>query len=271
MCKKMLSHIRAGALATLVTLVTLVTLLGLGLGLGLAAGPVFADAEQVRQALANPARPQADRQVDDQRKPAEVLAFFQIEPRMTVLDIFGGGGYYAEILSYLVGDQGFVTLYNNEAWHQYMLKDLEARLADDRLPNVDSYVADPADLINQPDQYDAAVFVLGVHDVYVDDPDNDWPLIDRERFFKGIYKVLAPGAVLGVVDHNAMAGSDPAIVSKSLHRIDPAVIIRDLQAVGFTLEAESQLLRNPNDDLSLPMSDPAHRWQTDRSVLRFRK
>jgi predicted methyltransferase len=256
MRKKMFSQIVARTLAALV---------------GLSAVPVFADIGQIRQALANPARPEVDRQMDAQRKPAEVLEFFQIEPRMTVLDIFGGGGYYAEILSYLVGEQGFVTLYNNEAWHQYMLNGIEARLADDRLPNVDNYVADPADLINQPDQFDAAVFILGAHDVYVDDPQNDWPLIDRERFFKGIYKVITPGGVLGVVDHNALEGTDPAVVSKALHRIDPAVIIRDLQAVGFTLEAESQLLRNADDDRSMPMSEPAYRWHTDRSVLRFRK
>ena len=38
----------------------------------------------------------------------EVLAFFKIGPGMTVLDLFSGGGYYAEILSGVVGEDGSV-------------------------------------------------------------------------------------------------------------------------------------------------------------------
>ena len=42
-------------------------------------------------AVSNPARSEADRAIDDKRKPAEVLGFFRIEPGMRVLDVFGGG------------------------------------------------------------------------------------------------------------------------------------------------------------------------------------
>jgi predicted methyltransferase len=245
-------------------------------------------AQNIARALANPARPVADREMDAARRPAEVLAFFQIQRGMTVLDVFGGGGYYAEIVSYVVGDSGFVTLYNNRAWQNYVAKALVARFdvtttldeeihegADDkaasRLPNVDKYTASPADLINQPDEFDAAIFVLGMHDAYVTDVENGWPAIDRKRFFAGIYKLITPGGVLGVVDHNAAAGTDPIVVSKTLHRIDPAVIVRDLEAVGFELEASSDVLKNPADDHSVPATQGERRWHTDRSVLRFRK
>ncbi|XOV87508.1 MAG: class I SAM-dependent methyltransferase [Pseudomonadota bacterium] len=218
-----------------------------------------------------PPRSAADLALDASRKPLAVLDFFGIEPGMAVLDIFAGGGYYTELLSQRVGADGFVTHYNNQPWNDFVGKAVEERLGNDRLPNVDRYVAAPEDLVELPDQYDAAIFVLGMHDIYYADPDNGWVPIDRDRFLRGIYNVIAEGGVLGVIDHNAAPGSDPAIVGKTLHRIDPAILIRDLTAVGFTLEASSDLLRNGADDHTGSVFDPALRWATDRSVLRFRK
>ena len=87
----------------------------------LTASNIYADGHSaIEQAVANSARPEADTLRDSNRKPAEVLEFFGIEPGMNVLDIFAGGGYYTEILSYLVGDDGKVTLYNNGGWNGFV-------------------------------------------------------------------------------------------------------------------------------------------------------
>ncbi|MEO2176947.1 MAG: methyltransferase, partial [bacterium] len=59
--------------------------------------PLFfqaATADVIDDAIANPNRPEADVANDPGRKPVEVLKFFQIEPGMSVFDIFAGGGYY---------------------------------------------------------------------------------------------------------------------------------------------------------------------------------
>jgi predicted methyltransferase len=61
------------------------------------------------------------------------------------------------------------------------------------------------------------------------------------------------------------------VVGKSLHRIDPAVIIMDLTAAGFTLESKADILANPDDNLEKSVFDATIRWQSDRSVLKFRK
>ena len=60
-------------------------------------------------AVASESRPEADRARDAGRKPAEVLEFFGIAPGMTVLDMFTGGGYYAELIGTVVGDEGKVV------------------------------------------------------------------------------------------------------------------------------------------------------------------
>ena len=71
----------------------------------LAGGNALAiDAAKVTQALADPARSDADKALDGSRKPVEVLDYLGLEEGMTVLDIMSGGGWYTEILApYLRG------------------------------------------------------------------------------------------------------------------------------------------------------------------------
>jgi predicted methyltransferase len=96
----------------------------------------------IEKALANEARPEADKQRDANRKPEQVLEFFGIEPDMKVIDIFAGGGYYAEILSYVVGVDGEVTLYNNGGWDGFVGAGVEERLEGNRFSNLQSIVMD---------------------------------------------------------------------------------------------------------------------------------
>ena len=145
------------------------------------------------------------------------------------------------------------------------------RLNDNRLPNVKRVVLEPADLDNLEGKFDAAIFVLGMHDIYYVDEGNGWPAIDKEGFLSNIYRLLNDGAVLGIVDHNAAPGTDPSVVGKSVHRVDHAVIIRDVQTVEFTFEGESNILRNPEDRLEISVFDQSISRRTDRSVLKFRK
>ncbi|MBT4494874.1 MAG: class I SAM-dependent methyltransferase [Gammaproteobacteria bacterium] len=222
-------------------------------------------------AVSNPARSEVDRQLDAKRKPAEVLGFFRTRPGMKVLDVFGGGGYYTEILSYLVGDSGAVTLYNNNPWNQFVKDQVAARLKDNRLPNASALTVEPEGLGQVTEQYDAAIFILGMHDIYYEDNANGWPAIDVRAFLLDIHRLIRPGGILGIIDHNAQSGSDPEIVGKTLHRVDPARVISDLEAIGFSLEAKSNILRNPGDDLTGLVFAKELRWQTDRSVLRFRR
>lgn len=228
-------------------------------------------ADPIKEALENPARSAADKEMDARRKPSEVLAFFAIKPGMKVLDVFAGGGFYSEILSYLVGEEGSVTLYNNSPWNNFVGKAVTTRLMNNRLPNVHRIVIEPADLGEVEGQYDAAIFILGMHDLYYADEDDGWPAIDKAGFLNNIHRLIKDGGLLGIVDHNAVPGSDASVVGKSIHRIDPAIIINDLVAVGFKLESEANFLRNPHDDLETSVFDESIRWQSDRSVLKFRK
>lgn len=221
-------------------------------------------------AVANTARSQADRDRDEGRKPAQVLAFFGIEPGMQVLDVFSGGGYYSELVAYVVGPEGRVAAHSNEAYAQYVGQEMMTRYGGDRLPNVEMLMAENNELILAADKYDAALLILSFHDLYYVDPNNGWPKIDGPAFLAELYKGLKPGAIVGIVDHYAEAGS-PRETGSSLHRIDPAIVIADMEAAGFVLDGKSELLRNMEDDYSINMADPAVRGRTDRFVFRFIK
>ena len=126
------------------------------------------------------------------------------------------------------------------------------------------------DLTLRPGRYDAALMILAYHDIYYITEDGSWPTIDGPRLMKEVLSGLKPGGVLGIVDHVAAEGS-PSSVGTSLHRIDPALLRREIEAAGFIFDGESEILRNPEDDHTKPMFDPSVRGRTDRIVYRFEK
>lgn len=237
--------------------------------LALAAPGLAGANDPIAASLASEGRLQADRALDEKRRPDKVLAFFGIEPGMTVFELFAGGGYYSEILSGVVGDEGEVWSHNNAAYIAYTQTQLDRRFTPGRLANVKRVRAENNELELPAKTFDAAVFILAYHDVYYVDEKNGWAEIDGPRMLAEIFKAMKPGGVLGVIDHVATPGSGPE-VGGTLHRIDPVLLRRDLEAAGFVYEAESDVLRNPDDDHTLPMNDPSVRGKTDRVVYRFR-
>ncbi|MCZ6560721.1 MAG: SAM-dependent methyltransferase [Gammaproteobacteria bacterium] len=222
-------------------------------------------------AVANSSRPEADLLRDATRKPAEVLEFFNVDSGMTVLDMFSGGGYYTEILSYLVGPEGKVYAHNNQAYLDFVKDELATRFADDRLSNVERLNMPPEDLKLPDGEIDAAMLILSYHDLYFRPGDGSWPEIDGPTMLSRIYRSLRPGSVLGVIDHSANSGSDKIEAATSLHRIEMMVVRCEIESAGFAFDGSAEFLRNPEDDLSAPMYAEGIRGKTDRFVLRFHR
>ncbi len=221
------------------------------------------------QAVASPGRTDADRQRDAGRRPGQVLEFFEITSGMTVLDMFSGGGYYTEMLSHIVGPDGRIVAHTNSPYAGFVGDEADARYADKRLANVENLLAENNELELPAAQFDAIMLVLTYHDIYFVNEESGWSKIDPAKFTAELKKGLRPGGMLGVVDHYAAAGS-PRDTGGTLHRIDPQIVISELEAAGLVLEARSEVLRNMEDDHSLGVFDPAVRGNTDRFVLKFR-
>jgi predicted methyltransferase len=221
-------------------------------------------------AVANNARPESNRVRDADRLPAQVLEFLGIRPGMTVLDMFAGSGYYTEIIAYVVGDRGHVTAHSNEAYVGFVGDVLNDRFGAGQIRNVDVLMAENNELQLPPESLDAVMLVLSFHDLYHADPDNGWERIDAAKFLAELKKGLKAGGIVGIVDHYAEIGA-PASSGGDTHRIDPAIVIADMAAAGFELVAQSDILRNPNDDPTKIVFTPELRGKTDRFILCFRK
>jgi predicted methyltransferase len=222
-------------------------------------------AARLSHAMTSLGRPVADKAMDRDRKPAEVLAFIGIEPGMRVLDVSAAGGYYTELLAAAVGPTGTVYAQNDETDLTRNAgaidKALDERLANGRLTNVKRIDADVYHLGLYED-VDAALVSLTLHDTF-----NSGGEDAARAMLYGVYLAMKPGAVLGLTDHVGEAG----MANTSLHRIRKVDAERMLRQAGFTIEAQSSVLQNAEDDHSRVVSDPSIRWKTDRMVIRARK
>lgn len=230
------------------------------------------DVSVIEAAIQDQNRPLEDRLRDTGRKPADVLGFFGIAPGMTVLDFNAGTGYYTELLSIIVGERGHVIAQNHQGAEGVLTaEDFERRYGNDRLANTEQVFAKHNDLDLPTASLDAILMTLVYHDTYWFDENVDWGPVDQAALLAEFYDALKPGAVLGIVDHYAATGTDPHESARTVHRIDPTVVRRDLSLAGFTLAAESDMLRNSADDYSLSVFDESVSGATDRFVMRYRR
>ena len=203
-------------------------------------------------------RPAEEKERDATRMPAEVLNFVGIGEGMTVLEAIAGGGWYTEVLSAAVGPEG--TVYSqNAARFQERVGEMAAARAE-RLGNVEVIYTEGS-AIDLPAPADAAFTALNLHDMA--NRGDEAGL----GFLGGIYDALAPGGVFGIVDHTGVAGQDNA----ELHRMEASRARELITQAGFTIEAESDILMNPDDDHTLRVFDPAIQGVTDRMLFRARK
>jgi len=227
--------------------------------------------DAVAAAVSNPQRPAEDVAKDAGRKPAQVLSFFNIKPGMTVLDLFSGGGYYTEMLNSLVGEDGKVIAHTNQAYIPYSGEIYKKRYVDGRLASTTTIITEVDDLELEENSLDAAMLVLTWHDFLYDDEKGGWHAIDEDLLIDKLCTAMKPGAVLGLIDHAANSGGEPAQVAENLHRIDPQVVRDSFAKSCFTLEAEAGFLGNKDDDHALAVFDKSIRGKTDRFVFRFVK
>jgi predicted methyltransferase len=208
-------------------------------------------------------RPAARRQ----RKPAECLAFAGVKPGDRVADIIPGTGYFTRLFSKAVGPKGYV--------YAYIPSDIDAVYAkhgmkvpppgDPNYPNV-SYIHAPIEKFVTPEKLDIAWTSQNYHDLH----DRFFGPPDINKVNKAIYDSLKPGGVFVVLDHAAEKGSGLRDTD-TLHRIDEAAVKSEVEAAGFKLVAESEVLRNPDDSHAAKVFDPSIRGKTDQFILKFRK
>ncbi len=257
---------------------TLVAIVVLALGLYSAAGftdshataEKSADFASISAAINHAGRSATDRERDQRSKPQDILGLLNLRPGQTVIDVFAAGGYYSQLMAYIVGPDGKVLLHNNKAYKAYAGMSLTERFKDGKPPQIELYDREVEDLGLTPASIDAAIMVMSYHDLYFVDDQEDWPAINSKNFLSQLHAALKPGGKLLIVDHAAKAGSGKS-AAQDLHRIDQAFAKKDLKSHGFTLVGDSKVLRNAADDRTRLVFDETIKGKTDRFVLLFQK
>jgi len=92
--------------------------------------------------------------------------------------------------------------------------------------------------------------------------------VDRAKMNAKLFAALKPGGFLVLADHAAKEGADVS-VGKSLHRIDEAIVRKELEAAGFKFVAEADFWRVPGDTKDFSSLRPPS--PVDGFVLKMQK
>lgn len=199
-------------------------------------------------AIAAPERTPAFRARDQYRHPQETLAFFDVQPNLTVVEIWPGGGWYTEILAPYLKDKGQYIAAGFALTEQspaYQGKGMAAF--------VEKLRADPA-------RYGkASLTSLGAPDSWTIAPEgtadrvltfrnvHNWMDADiAPQVFAAMFKALKKGGVLGVVEHRALPGTSIEKMKDSGYVTEAEVKRLALEA-GFRFESASEVNANPKD------------------------
>lgn len=187
---------------------------------------------------------------DAARKPQAVLEFLGIEPPMTVVEIWPGGGYWSEILGPYLRERGTYYLAippasmgeraakAAENWRAKLAAN-EKLYGKARLTELGAGHGE----IAPAGSADAVLTFRNVH---------NWMAMGfAEEAFAAFFRALKPGGVLGVEEHRAPTDKpqDPKAASGYV-RED---YVRALaEKAGFEFVASSEILANPKDTKDWP-------------------
>lgn len=230
----------------------------------------------IAAAVAAPGRTPANKLRDRYRHPAETLAFFGVKPTDTVLELFPGGGWYAEILVPLLAKQG---QYIGAAQDADSLDKFTAKLATiTGSTHAPKAVAWPASTAIPAGSVDTVLTFRNVHNFVMDDK--------APAAFAEFFRILKPGGTLGVVDHRLPENRDSAL-EKTSGYLKLSTVRKLAEDAGFVLEAQSNVNANPKDSADWPKgvwtlpptlelgATDRDKYlaigESDRMTLRFRK
>ncbi|MDH4124669.1 MAG: methyltransferase [Gammaproteobacteria bacterium] len=231
---------------------------------------------------------------DKWRHPLETLSFIGVEPDMTIVEVLpGNGGWYTQILGPFTAEQGRLIglTYPQSLWSQMFSDWGEHRyeqfgadvtqfgryLSVEGVERARPIVGYTIDAIPDEEngQADAVLFIRAMHHLFRFEE----PLIDTA--LSEVFDVLAPGGVVGVVQHRAPEEADAEFANGNNGYLKQSDVIAAFERAGFVLEETSEVNANPNDPADGPVwrlppsttdnPETMNIGESDRMTLRFRK
>ena len=214
---------------------------------GYASGAAAADAA-LTAAVASPARPAAAVARDKSRHPVEELTFFGISPKMNVVELWPGGGYWTDILGPYLAPSGHYTvaLPPSGGEEGSGAARFRARIAaeKDRLGTIHESTLGPGHFeIAPPGSADLILTFRNLHNWMGDGY--------AEQALAACFTALKPGGILGIEEHRGRndVPQDPKAESGYV-RQDYTIAMA--KKAGFVLAGSSEINANPRDTKDWP-------------------
>ncbi len=225
-------------------------------------------ARRIRAAIASDVRTPADTARDSDRKPLETLLFFGLREDMTVLELVPAGGWFTKILAPVLKDDGklYVALGPLDGVRD-LTKAHESLAAIEVLDTGSDIVFRPA--AGAPAPTDTSFGVTDVDLVVTFRNLHNYTPEMRALLNDAVFDALKPGGAYGVLDHTRRH-MEPASRENG-RRVDPVLMIKEIQAAGFVFEDYSTIHYSPADELALEVGNSDVANETDRLTFRFRK
>ena len=216
--------------------------------------------------LVSETRPEADRERDEARHTAEVLAFAEAGADDRIGDMIIGGGFWTRAFARIVADgEGEVIAWQPAEFIGFQASYAEAIDAAEAMDDV-SAIRSPIGAPEFPTGLDLVFTNQNYHDLHL----QPFAADTAARVNAAVFAALKPGGLYVIIDHAAQPGAGLG-VAHTLHRIDIADVKREVDAAGFVLDGESGVLLNDEDPLTANVFSEAIRGRTSQFMLRFRK
>lgn len=188
---------------------------------------------------------------DEFRNPAETLAFFGVDPSETVIEIWPGGGWYAEILApWLNANGGTYVAAHFAADSESEYRRRSRAAFEERFTGTELFGdvvmrgwGPGAQDLGAAASADAVLTFRNVH---------NWMRGGfTERAFEDFYTVLRPGGILGVVEHRLPDTREQDPLAGSGY-VQEAYVIAIAREAGFEFVGSSEINANPADTADHP-------------------
>jgi len=222
---------------------------------------------KVEAALAAEGRPEADMARDRNRMPAQTLQFLGMTDDIRVLELLPGGGWYTRVLAPVLADNGklYVALGTGRVKENLLTQPGFEKV--EVIETNENTHRPEGSRVYTMDEFDFGVrdldMVLTFRNVHnFGEPGRT--LMHRESF-----EALRSGGVYGIVDHTRrhMERDD----NENRRRIDPVLVIKEVQAAGFEFVDYSDLHFRADDELEYEVGRRSVSGNTDRFTFLFRK
>ena len=233
----------------------------------------------------SPDRSEADRALDARRKPAELLSFIGMRPGAVALDVSAGRGYTTELIARAVGRAGRVYA-QTAPRDATRAAPAQAEGAAAPAPPAAAGTAAPPALAERARNPATSNIVPVVRPF--DDPvppevarggldlvtlifnyhDLGHLGVDRARMNRAIFDGLQRRGMYVIADHSGRPGTGISEAG-TLHRVEEAFVVAEVEAAGFRLAEQGNFMRNPADPRDRNTPEPP--MPKDEFVLKFVK